>query len=504
VTQRAQAEANLRANEVFLSTVVRHAPVGIGVFESSRGCLLANQVFQAMRGLFDDALPAAEKLVRRYFDKDGQPLSVEDLPRASALRTGQPVIGTTVGIEVEDGRQCFLEVNAVPIPESPNQIVIIAIDITQKIEQERALRDYSGRLDALINSALDGILTLDEKGNILLANPALVKLCGYDTSELLQHSVGMLAPDLLKGKDAQLRVPHVSADKNALLMNEVVLSRKDGSQFLAEISLSSFEFARKRHFSAIVRDIQERKLMRARTEFITMVSHELRAPLNTVIGLGEALAEDEREPLTPRQSERIGTMLVSARHLSEVVKDILDLSRIELGMLRLERAAVSIAWLCDLSVGMVADAAERKRIVLRKHVECGELKFLVDGRRVLQILVNLLDNAIKFTAPGGQVLLEVRPRDAAVEFAIHDSGIGIAEADFERLFKPFCQVDSTTNRKFQGTGLGLFLAQRLANLHTGGISVRSTPGTGSCFTLSLPKTTPPSEPAHVARPPDRG
>ena len=122
--------------------------------------------------------------------------------------------------------------------------------------------------------------------------------------------------------------------------------------------------------------------------------------------------------------------------------------------------------------------------LLHKDVPGYELVLSVDRRRILQILVNLLDNAIKFTGPGGSVQLSVRVHEAVVEFSIEDTGIGIAEVDRDRLFKPFSQVESATNRKFQGVGLGLYPAQRLAALHAGHIAVRSTPGVGTCFTLS--------------------
>lgn len=395
-----------------------------------------------------------------------------------------------------DGEVRHYEARVAPASDLVDTVCLL-LDVTRRAQAEQTLRGYSARLDAIINSALDGIIVFDEAGSILQANPAMEKLCGYGQSDLALCNVRMLAPDVLAAAKAALREPVAGAGRNALLLNEVAIRREDGSQFYAEISVSSFEVSEKLHFAAIVRDIQERKLMRARSEFIAMVSHEFRAPLNTVIGLGEAMVEDEQDPLPPRQRERLHTMLSSARHLAEVVKDILDLSRIELGMLQLERTQIVVGWLCDLAVAMVSDAAERRGIVLRKDVPCADLPIFVDRRRILQILVNLLDNAIKFSTPPGQVLLAVRRSDATVEFAIHDSGIGIAEADQHRLFKPFSQVESATNRKFQGVGLGLYLAQRLAMLHAGHITVRSTPGSGTCFTLSVPQTPGPAEAARV-------
>lgn len=377
------------------------------------------------------------------------------------------------------------EARVAPVSELFDTVLLV-LDVTEKRRQEQALRDYAERLDGLINSALDGIVTLDERGNIEQVNPALEKLCGYSASELRSRSMDVLLPATTWEASLRQLLDVMSTGGGGVFMREVAICRKDGSQFFAEISISSFEFAGTRHFTAIVRDIQERKMIRARSEFIAMVSHELRTPLNTVVGLGEALMEDREEPLTARQRERAGTMLASSHHLSDLVKDILDVSRIELGTLRLDRAAISIGWLCDLAVAMVSDAAERKGVALRKNILINATELLVDRRRIMQILVNLLDNAVKFTPPEGEVQLIVRQGEAAIDFTVRDNGIGIAEEERERLFKPFSQVDATTHRKYQGTGLGLYLARRLAMLHGGDISVQSAPGRGSSFTLSLP------------------
>ena len=402
-----------------------------------------------------------------------------------------------------DGETRSYEARVAPASDLLDTVCLL-LDVTRRTQAETRLRASEVFLATVINSAIDGIVILDQRGCILQVNPAMEGLCGYRQAELVQRSIGLLTADLLAATQDSLRDGAKATGKNSLLLNEVAISRKDGAQVFAEISVSTFELGGQIHFSAIVRDIQERQLMRARSEFVSMVSHELRAPLNTVVGLGEAMLEDAAEPLPPRQTERLRTMQASAQHLAEVVKDILDLSRIELGMLRLERGEVAITWLCDLAVAMVADAAERREISLRKDVPGSELVLSVDRRRILQILVNLLDNAIKFTGPGGSVRLAVRVREAVVEFSIDDTGIGIAEADRDRLFRPFSQVESATNRKFQGVGLGLYLAQRLAALHAGHIAVRSTPGVGTCFTLSLPRISIPMESASVCTHPDRG
>lgn len=393
-----------------------------------------------------------------------------------------------------DTTVCHYEARIIRVPYSSNLVCMI-LDITEKRQQEQSLRDYSERLSALIKAAPDGILMLDEEGRIEQASPMMERICGYRESELLAQPIqSLVATATWKQTDAPDGAPR--SDARVTLWHEAAVVRKDGTEVLAEISLSDFELNGRRRSIAIVRDISERELMRARSQFVALVSHELRAPLNAVIGLGEALLDEQAETLSAQQRERVATMLYSGHHLSSLVTDILDLSRIELGMLRLDLREQEVAPICDRTVAMISDASERKQIALHKRYEHGDALILADARRVTQILINLLDNAIKFTTQGGEVTLLTRCRGSSVEFAVQDNGIGITESERKQLFRPFSQIDSTTSRKYPGTGLGLYLARRLALLHGGDISWQSVPGKGSTFTLCLPLRVPPGEPAH--------
>lgn len=384
------------------------------------------------------------------------------------------------------------EARVAMVPESEDMVALV-LDVSFRHQaqvdqrrQEQLTRDYSAWLDALFKSAPDGIVTINEQGKITQVNPSLALMFGYEEAELLGHQLTQLMPVSQRERQDGLFAKYVSSGQKPMLSREVIAARKDGSLFSVEISTSTFELQGRRHFTAIVRDISERTTMRARSEFVAMVSHELRAPLHATVGMAEALLEDLGDTLTARQRERIAMILDSGHHLRDLVSDILDVSRIELGMLRLNCALTTVCAICDRSLAMVCDAAEQRQITLGRHYGSGDQMLLVDRRRLTQILVNLLDNAIKFSAPGSQVALVIRYSSSAVEFLISDTGIGIADADRERLFLPFSQVDSSSNRKYQGTGLGLYLARRLALLHGGDISLRSTPGQGSTFTLSIP------------------
>ncbi len=229
------------------------------------------------------------------------------------------------------------------------------------------------------------------------------------------------------------------------------------------------------------------RAVRAKDEFLATMSHELRTPLTAILGISESLQEQVFGPLNERQRESIHTVESSGRHLLELINDILDLAKVEAGRLDLRRQPVAIAEACEASVQFVRSAAVRKGVELALSAGDADATLEADPKRLKQILVNLLSNAVKFTPPGGRVSLEVAAGpDDAIRFVVSDTGIGIAAEDMGRLFQPFVQLDSGLSRQHEGTGLGLALVRRFAELHGGSVSVDSEPGRGSRFTVALP------------------
>jgi CheY-like chemotaxis protein len=219
-----------------------------------------------------------------------------------------------------------------------------------------------------------------------------------------------------------------------------------------------------------------------------MMSHELRTPLTAVLGITEALEEAIYGPISAQQHQALVTVRESGHHLLGILSDILDLASIEAGKTMLDHAPVAVDDLCRSALQVVKASAQQKGLRLRRSIEHGISGVRADERRLTQILVNLLDNAVKFTSAGGSVGLDVSvgTEQDQIYFVVWDTGIGIAEADYARLFEPFTQVDGTLSRSYGGVGLGLTLVRRLVDLHGGSISLESTPGQGSRFTVSLP------------------
>jgi CheY-like chemotaxis protein len=228
------------------------------------------------------------------------------------------------------------------------------------------------------------------------------------------------------------------------------------------------------------------------------MSHELRTPLNSILGMSESLLEQRRGPLNDHQQKWLQVIESSGRHLLELINDILDLSKVEAGKIDLQLEPVSVDELCKSSLTFIKAQAFKKSILVSYDNRSSISQIFADSRRLKQILVNLLTNAVKFTMEKGSVTLQVNTKleEELIQFSVIDNGVGIAEEDLRRLFQPFVQVDSSLNRQYEGTGLGLALVQKLTDLQGGSVEVESKVGAGSRFTINLPCK--PTQPARSA------
>ena len=267
---------------------------------------------------------------------------------------------------------------------------------------------------------------------------------------------------------------------------------------------------------------------KAKSDFLANMSHELRTPLNSIIGFSDVLKAGIGGPLSQRQQDCLGHISQSGQHLLALINDILDLSKVEAGRMELELSAVDLPLVLASSLSILKDKASQRGIRLELDIAPGLEHVRLDERRFKQILYNLLSNAIKFSAKGTRVLITIRsvPReevgqldtgrshrmlpgapedfDSFLALSVDDQGIGISQAGLDRLFEPFTQIDSGLSRRFDGTGLGLVMVTRLAELHGGSVGVSSREGEGTCFTVWLPlqpASPARTEPRPVAAPP---
>ncbi len=230
------------------------------------------------------------------------------------------------------------------------------------------------------------------------------------------------------------------------------------------------------------------RVMQSKDDFLSAMSHELRTPLNAILGLSESLCEGVYGGLTDKQTKSINTIAESGHHLLSLINDLLDIAKIGAGKMDLDWTNSNLEDVCKSSMRFISGLASKKKISISLFTDPIASIIHADQRRLKQILVNLLSNAVKFTQEGGHISLQTRsnPERNAIEISVTDNGIGISNSDIERLFRPFTQLDSKLSRQYAGTGLGLSLVLRLAELHGGSIEVKSELGKGSCFTVSLP------------------
>jgi signal transduction histidine kinase len=229
---------------------------------------------------------------------------------------------------------------------------------------------------------------------------------------------------------------------------------------------------------------------RAKSDFLAMMSHELRTPLTAIIGFGDLLYEGISGPLGELPRSQVGRIRQGARHLLALIEDILAYSRIEAGKQEISIEMVNVGDLAQETAAVVEPLATKKRLALRVNVPEVRVAIATDARKLRQILLNLLGNAVKFTERGEVVLTVERDAAGGVAFRVRDTGGGIAPTHLERIFQPFEQVDTSLANRHQGTGLGLGLSRKLAHLLGGELSVESQLGIGSTFTLLLPACLP--------------
>ena len=226
---------------------------------------------------------------------------------------------------------------------------------------------------------------------------------------------------------------------------------------------------------------------RHKSEFLANMSHELRTPLNSIIGFSELLKEKIFGDINPKQTEYVKNIYNSGKHLLDLINDILDLSKIESGEVNVFREIFSLNKAIQSCVAIVSERVKKSKLKLHVYISEGENLIYADERKMKQILLNLLTNAVKFTPEGGEIVVQAESTEAGIQVMVKDSGIGIDPKDQEKIFEEFKQVENNYTRKLEGTGLGLAIVKRLIDLQNGWLKLDSALGEGSSFTFFIPK-----------------
>jgi signal transduction histidine kinase len=385
--------------------------------------------------------------------------------------------------------------------------------VQQKIEAEETLLKAGALQSAIFNSANFSSIATDAKGVIQIFNVGAERMLGYTAAEVMNKitPADISDPQELiaraKALSVELSTP-ISPGFEALVFKasrgiediyELTYIRKDGSRFPAVVSVTALRDAQNAiiGYLLIGTDNTARKQAieleyanRMKSEFLASMSHELRTPLNGIIGFTEFLIDEKPGPLRPKQKEYLSDVLNSARHLLQLINDVLDLAKVEAGKMELHPETFLARKAIEEVAAVIKGIAQKKRIVVGIEIGAGLDAITLDQHKFKQVLYNLLSNAVKFSDEGGQVDIHARRLDPhRFEVQVRDTGIGIKAEDINRLFTEFEQLDSGTARRFEGTGLGLALTKKIVEFQGGRISVESEPGKGSVFTVVLPVMT---------------
>ena len=365
-------------------------------------------------------------------------------------------------------------------------------DITDQKRAEQALREAEHKYREIVENAVEGIFQTTPDGAYISANPALARICGYDSAEELTAKVTDLSADVYVDPKRREEFKRLIEAEGFIERFEYEIYRKDQSKIWISESARVVRDTNGSvlYYEGTVEDITHRKRVeeverasKAKSEFLSRMSHELRTPLNAILGFGQLL---ERQSPTPVQKNRIAHIINAGRHLLNLINEILDIARVESGRFQLSLEPVLVEHAVDEAIDLIRPmAADRNVEIERSALLESSPSILADRQRLKQVLLNLLSNAVKYNRVGGRVNIDLTPQDdARFRISVSDEGPGIPPDKRARLFSPFDRLGAE-NSETQGTGLGLALSKRLTEA-MGGLIGEGGPAMGACFWIEFP------------------
>jgi len=376
-----------------------------------------------------------------------------------------------------------VEIGSAPNDELGRLLGSMAVmrdNIRRMMEREVSARlSAQTRLVNAIESSDEGVILLDSENRILLSNSQVIAFF----PDLAEHfSTGMPLPARLEGA---LATP--TGEIRLFDSRWLRLSRSTTTDGGFVIIASDITLLKERE--TVLREAKEQaeSASRSKSEFLANMSHELRTPLNAVLGFSEIIRDAIMGPVDARYQEYANDIYTAGRHLLSLINDVLDLSKIEVGRLELQEEDVDIAEVVATCNRIIEGRAKEAELVVAVNISPELPLVRADERRLKQIVLNLLSNAVKFTPAGGRIVITAGMLHSGEPIiAVSDTGIGMRGEDVTLALEPFRQIDGALNRRYEGTGLGLPLVQRLVQLHGGTLSIKTAPGAGTTITLRLP------------------
>ncbi len=494
ITPRVNAESALRASEKRFRQLYENIPLGMYRSTPDGRILLANPALLKLMGV-----PALEEMQKRNFFSIAQEIGYDRKAFVDLLEKENEIKGFESIVSLPDNRTIYLRENAKKITDNSGNVYyegsVEDITLQKKATEALKLTQFS------VDQNADAAFWMSKDARFFYVNEAACKALGYSKEELLQMSVQDIDPMFPKDgwenhwKDVKERKSFKLESRH---------KTKGGREYPVELMVNYLEFDGKEYNCAFARDITERKeyeenlkaekeraeqANKTKSEFISNISHEIRTPLNSIIGFSEMLTSHLEEP---RLKEYAGSIKSAGNSLLMLINDILDLSKIEAGRLDISPGPIEIRSVITEIAQVFAVKVARKNLdfVVDVHDDVPEM-LMLDKVRIRQVLFNLIGNAVKYTKKG-YIRLVVQLIDSkrkkgklGLMIRVEDSGIGIAEESHEKIFDSFVQLDNTAGDTMEGTGLGLSITKRLVEMMQGSISLVSTPGEGSSFTVTL-------------------
>jgi PAS domain S-box-containing protein len=377
------------------------------------------------------------------------------------------------------------------------------IKATEQSKQlQRQAEESSKRLIAIYQNMVDSVITITPQGIIKSVNQATLDLFRYSELELLEQNVNMLMPDPYSTEHDGYLVNYLTTGKAKIIGfgREVPAKRKDGSIFMIRLAVSELKVNNETIFTGIIRDITDEKVAekqliqakeqaesanRAKSEFLSSMSHELRTPLNAILGFSDLLLSEDEKPLDPEHIDSIKYINTSGKHLLKLVNDVLDLSVIEAGETNIEIEAISSKEIITSSIPLISGLAKKNGITLSISEIMDEV-IDCDAIRFRQVLINLVNNAIKYNKPEGSVSITTsKANDKFLRISVSDTGIGIPASKQSQVFATLSRLGQE-NSTIEGTGIGLLVTKNIVESMNGHVGFQSIENIGSTFWFDIP------------------
>ena len=498
----ARREADYK-NEM-LETSFENLGQGICVVDDALKILFFNSTFKELMVLPDHLVTiggAFDEIIR--FAATRGDFGDVDVEQEVERRLGADGRRRVTESECRPLGRSLVEIRGQPLPSGG--FVRTYRDVTAERRAQARLKESERRTREVIDRTLDAYVSMDSNEKIIDWNPAAERIFGWTREEAVNGNLAdMIVPARYRDGHVRAIQEHRKTGKGNLVgyRTELSAQRKSGEEFPVEMAISTQQFGSEVQYNAFMRDITDRKeaerslqiskeaaevANQAKTEFLAIMSHELRTPLNAIIGFSDIMARKLMGPLNDHYLGYAVDIRESGAHLLELINDILDVSCLEANKAEIEATELDLSELIQSCLILILHTAEARNVTLVNELPEELPRLFADRRRVQQILLNLIGNAIKFSPVGASVFVRVDATAPGLSIEVADQGAGMAADKIEQVFEPFVQLKPALNRSHEGAGLGLALAKKFAELHGGSVTLESELGEGTVARVNLPE-----------------